>query len=78
MQFQEKITWTDLLNPTKKDPDLIKDNFNLHPIVIDELTHPSAHPKAELYNGYFFFAYHLPITVFYLLIKSGFDLGARR
>ena len=61
IKVQEKITWLDFLNPTHEDIEQIKKIGNFHPIVLAELLRPSAHPKAEVYDGYIFFSYHLPL-----------------
>ena len=59
--MQEKITWINFLNPTHEDIEKIKKIGNFHQLVLAELLRPSAHPKAEVYDGYIFFSYHLPI-----------------
>lgn len=56
-----KITWIDVLNPTKSDIEYIKKQHDFHPIILDELLHFSARSKVEIYDSYIYLAYHLPI-----------------
>lgn len=56
----DKIIWLDFLNPDQKDISEIKKIHNFHPIILKELLQPSAYARAEVYDGYIFFSYHLP------------------
>ena len=56
-----KVTWIDILNPTKSDVDYLKTLHDFHPIILDELLHLSSRSKIEYYESYLYFAYHLPI-----------------
>lgn len=38
--------------PKEKDIDFLRNNYNLHPLVTDELTHPTFHPKIENYRDH--------------------------
>jgi len=55
-----KVTWTDILRPTKGDVETLKKKHNFHPIILDEILHPSARSRVEKYNNYLFLTYHLP------------------
>ena len=55
-----KVTWTDILRPTKGDAETLKKKYNFHPIILDEILHPSARSRVEKYNNYLFLTYHLP------------------
>lgn len=56
-----KITWIDILKPTKSDVDFLKKQHSFHPIILDELLHFSSRSRVEYYPTYLFLTYHLPI-----------------
>ncbi|MBI2058102.1 MAG: hypothetical protein HYT63_03965 [Candidatus Yanofskybacteria bacterium] len=41
------ITLTAFKKPREKEIEFLKSNYNFHPLVIDELAHPTFHPKVE-------------------------------
>jgi len=60
--IKHKITWIDVAKPTEKDVEFIKKQHpRFHPIILDELLHPSARAMVERDDHYLFFVYHLPI-----------------
>jgi len=59
--IKNKLTWIDILNPTKKDIEFINKGHKFHPIILDELFHASARSKVESYKKYLFLTYHMPI-----------------
>jgi magnesium transporter len=59
--FQDKITWTDIVRPSKNDIAFLKEKFNIHPIILEELMSSSARAKVESYDGYLYLVYHLPV-----------------
>lgn len=58
-----KITWIDILKPTKTDIDFLKKQHDFHPIILDELLHFSSRSRVEhdTETTYLFLTYHLPI-----------------
>ena len=58
--FKGKLTWIDLVNPSKEELDHIKNQWNLHPLILEELKGPSARTKAEGYGDYIFMVLHFP------------------
>ncbi|MBI2024608.1 MAG: hypothetical protein HYT03_00760 [Candidatus Harrisonbacteria bacterium] len=56
-----KITWIDILKPTKADIDFLKQQHNFHPIILDELLHLSNRSRVEFYQDYLYLTYHFPI-----------------
>lgn len=56
-----KISWIDILKPTKADIDFLKKQHSFHPIILDELFHLSARSRVEFYGSYLFLTYHLPV-----------------
>lgn len=57
----QKITWIDILKPTKADVDFLKKQHKFHPIILDELLHLSSRSRVEFYPTYLFLTYHLPV-----------------
>ncbi len=57
----ENVTWVDIKNPTEEDIKYLKREFDLHPLVLEELIPPSHRPKVESYKKYLFMVFHYPI-----------------
>lgn len=55
------INWVNIVNPSTKDLQFLSEEFKIHPIVLEELLHPSVRSKIEQYDSYLYFIYHLPI-----------------
>lgn len=56
----EKVTWIDIMTPTEKDLEYLKNNFNFHPFVLKSILPPIHHPRFENYNDYLFLVLHYP------------------
>ena len=56
-----KITWIDIKNPTQEDIQYVRQNFNFHPLVLDELRVPSRRPRVEHHDSYLFMILHYPV-----------------
>ena len=41
----KSLIWLDLTNPTKEEIASLPDNFKVHPLIKEELRHPSPRPK---------------------------------
>lgn len=57
----DNVTWLDCLNPDYRAIETIRKIHDFHPLILNELTRPSAFSKAEVYDGYIFFTFHLPV-----------------
>lgn len=57
----QNLTWIDIVDPDKKDIEYLKQNFNFHPLVINELLTPTLRPKVEHYDHYLYMVLHFPI-----------------
>jgi magnesium transporter len=55
------LTWIDIVDPKKEDIEYLKQNFDFHPIVLNELTTPTLRPKVENYDHYLYMVLHFPI-----------------
>ena len=56
----KKITWVDIFRPTEEDVAALKKFGSFHPIIIDEILHPSNRTRIEQYGEYLFMVYHFP------------------
>jgi len=54
------VTWVDIKEPDEKDIQWLKDNFNLHPLVLKELPPQLDYPKIEQYGRYLFLVVFYP------------------
>ena len=56
-----KLTWIDIKDPNQDDIKFLKEKFNLHPLVLEELLTPSHRPKVERYPNYLYMIFYYPI-----------------
>ena len=54
------MTWIDIESPTKDDVRGIMEEYNIHPIVADELLSPTLRPKVDLYDNLIYLILHFP------------------
>lgn len=59
--IKDKITWIDIIKPTRDDLDFLKKQHKFHPIILDELLHFSTRSRVEFYKDYLYMTYHLPM-----------------
>jgi magnesium transporter len=57
----KSITWIDFESPSQDDVTYLHENFNLHPIVIEEFVTPTYQPKVVQYDQCVFFSIHIPL-----------------
>jgi len=55
-----ELTWIDVESPTHEDIRLIMEEFDIHPIVADELLGPSLRPKVDTYENFIYLILHFP------------------
>src|SRR3989344_8892375 len=58
---ENNLTWVDSEKPTQKDIEWLKQNFNFHPVTLNELIPPSQREKVEHFNDYLFLVTYVPI-----------------
>lgn len=56
----KKTTWIDIEKPSKSDIDYLKQNFNFHSTVLDELIPDTIRTKVDIYDDYFYIVLHFP------------------
>lgn len=54
------IVWVDIENPNAREVTSIVEEFNLHPIIAEELMKPSLRPKVEEYGDISYLVFHVP------------------
>lgn len=55
------MTWIDLESPVKEEIDVLKDEFDLHPVVAGELISNTERAKVDLYEDAIYLILHFPI-----------------
>lgn len=56
----KKFKWIDVLNPTVKDMEFLRKNFDFHPLILKEIQSPTHQPMLEPYENYVFWIIHFP------------------
>lgn len=60
-EVKSPAKWFDILRPTKRDLDWLKNKFHIHPVIIEELKEPSARSRVEVYDSYLYLIYYFPV-----------------
>lgn len=55
------VTWIDMSNPGQEDILHLQENFNIHPIAIEEFSTPTYQPKAVGFENCLFLSVHIPL-----------------
>jgi len=55
------ITWIDIKSPNDKDVEFLRNSFNFHDFVLEELIKPSHRQKVENYDDYLFMMLYYPV-----------------
>jgi len=57
----KSLTWVDLESPVVEDIKILMQEYNIPPIVADELLKPTIRPKADIYGNIIYLILHFPI-----------------
>lgn len=57
----QNVTWIDFEDPSADDILYLQENFNIHPLAIEEFTTPTFRPKATQYENCLFLTIHIPL-----------------
>src|SRR3989344_7798527 len=57
----KSLTWVDLESPVVEDIKILMQEYNIPPIVADELLKPTIRPKADIYSNIIYLILHFPI-----------------
>lgn len=55
------LTWIDMESPTNDEVRQMMEEFDIHPIVADELLGPSLRPKVDSYENFIYLILHFPV-----------------
>jgi len=58
LKKENNLIWVELENPTKDELNLIKENFNLHPLTVEDCVNTNARPKIDQFPTYLFLILH--------------------
>jgi len=56
-----KVTWTNIEKPTSEDIDVLRRNFNFHPLDLEDCLSRIERPKIDEYEDYLFIVMHFPV-----------------
>ncbi len=56
----ENVKWYHIVNPSDENIDFLKNNFNFHPLDLEDCKSFTQRPKIDIYNDYFFLILHFP------------------
>jgi magnesium transporter len=54
------LKWYHILTPTEENLTYLKDNFNFHPLDIEDCRSKTQRPKIDIYDDYYFIILHFP------------------
>lgn len=57
----KNITWIDFTDPSGDDVIYLQENFDIHPLAIEEFVTPTFRPKATQYENCIFLTIHIPL-----------------
>lgn len=57
----ERVQWMHFESPGRIDIETLREQFAIHPIILEELLHQSDRGKIEIYDDYIFIVYPIPI-----------------
>lgn len=57
----KNVSWIDFEDPQDDDITYLQENFNIHPLAIEELITPTYQPKVVQYDGCLFLSIHIPL-----------------
>jgi magnesium transporter len=58
IQQKDQFVWLDLQDPQEADIALLRDEFQFHPLAIEDATRHHERPKVEAYEGYYFIVFY--------------------
>lgn len=58
LQQPEMFVWLDLAHPGPDEIDLLSEEFDFHPLAIEDAIRQHQRPKIDVYNGYYFLVFY--------------------
>ena len=56
-----KVTWTNIEQPTPEDIEVLRRNYNFHPLDLEDCLSKIERPKIDEYEDYLFIVMHFPV-----------------
>lgn len=56
----KKLVWVDVQSPTQEEVRSLMEEFDIHPLVADEMLSPTLRPKVDLYQNFIYLILHFP------------------
>ncbi|MFQ5813749.1 MAG: magnesium/cobalt transporter CorA [Anaerolineae bacterium] len=56
-----KVTWTNIERPTPEDIEVLRRNYNFHPLDLEDCLSKIERPKIDEYEDYLFIVMHFPV-----------------
>ncbi len=56
-----KVTWTNIEQPTPEDIEVLRRNYNFHPLDLEDCLSKIERPKIDEYDDYLFIVMHFPV-----------------
>jgi magnesium transporter len=56
-----KVTWTNIEKPTPEDIEVLRRNYNFHPLDLEDCLSKIERPKIDEYEDYLFIVMHFPV-----------------
>ena len=57
----EELTWINIESPGKEETDYLAENYNFHPLDLDDCLSRIQRPKIDKYDEYLFLVFHFPV-----------------
>jgi magnesium transporter len=58
LKKRQQFVWLDIQAPEEADIALLRDEFNFHPLAIEDATRHHERPKVDSYDGYYFLVFY--------------------
>ena len=55
------LTWVDIVPPTEEAKKYLAEHYNFHPLALDDCLSRKQLSKVDVYPGYLFFIFHMPV-----------------
>ncbi len=55
------VRWINIEKPDSKDLAWLQKEFNIHPVILEELRVPSARARVDVHHNYLYFVYYFPL-----------------
>jgi magnesium transporter len=57
----DKVSWVNIEKPSSADIEYLGENYNFHPLDLEDCLSPNERPKIDEYEDYLFIVMHFPV-----------------